>query len=266
MYLLIDIGGTKTLLSIANASGELLHSIKFPTLADQNLYAKTLLQQIRTNFALSGIEAIGVAVPGIVENNKIKMLGNLPWKNFDLAKLLKGEFGAPAYLENDANLAALAEAKRLPGRTVYLTFSTGIGGGVINDGELDKKNRNFEPGHEIYTYNGKKSEWEDLAAAKPFAEHYKKLVQEITDKKVWQEEAPTKISLGLIPIIKELKPDRIIFGGPLGFQLDRYRKPLRKIIKDALPGKTLPRFLIAKYDQFSVIQGCLLYVKTQRSH
>lgn len=266
MYLLIDIGGTKTLLSIANASGEPLHSVKFPTLADQNLYAKTLLQQIRTNFALSNIEAIGVAVPGIIENNKIKMLGNLPWKNFDLAKLLKDEFGAPAYLENDANLAALAEAKRLPGRTIYLTFSTGIGGGIIDDDALNKKYRNFEPGHEIYTYDDKKSEWEDLAAAKPFAERHKKFVQDITDKKVWHDEVPVKISLGLIPIIKKYKPDRIIFGGPLGFQLNRYRQPLRKICQDALPGQTLPRFLIAKYDQFSVIQGCLLYVKTQHSH
>lgn len=266
MYLLVDIGGTKTLLSIANASGEPLHSVKFPTLTDQNLYAKTLLQQIRTSFAISNIKAIGVAVPGIVENNKIKMLGNLPWKNFDLAKLLKDELGAPAYLENDANLAALAEAKRLPGRTVYLTFSTGIGGGVVDDGILSKKYRNFEPGHEIYTHDGKKSEWEDLAAAKPFAEHYKKFVQDITDKKIWNDEVPAKISLGLISIIKELKPDRIIFGGPLGFQLNRYRAPLRKICQDALPGKTLPRFLIAKYDQFSVIQGCLLYVKTQHSH
>lgn len=266
MYLLIDIGGTKTLLSIANNSGELLHSVKFPTVADQNLYAKTLLQQIRTNFALSSIEAIGVAVPGIIEGNKIKMLGNLPWKNFDLAKLLKDELGAPAYLENDANLAALAEAKRLPGRTIYLTFSTGIGGGIVDDGILSKKYRNFEPGHEIYTYEGKKSEWEDLAAAKAFTDRFKKYVQDISDKKIWHEEVPTKISLGLIPIIKELKPDRIIFGGPLGFQLDRYRKPLRKICQDALPGKTLPRFYIAKYDQFSVIQGCLLYVKTQHSH
>ena len=266
MYLLIDIGGTKTLLSIANASGELLHSVKFPTLADQNLYAKSLLQQIRTNFALSDIKAIGVAVPGIVEDNKIKMLGNLPWKNFDLAKLLKDELGAPAYLENDANLAALAEAKRLPGRTIYLTFSTGIGGGIVDDGILNAKYRNFEPGHEIYTYDNQKSEWEDLAAAKPFKERFGKYVQDITDKKFWREEVPAKVSLGLIPIIKEYKPDRIVFGGPLGFQLGRYRDPLRKIIQNALPNNKLPRFLIAKYDQFSVIQGCLLYAKTQHSH
>lgn len=265
MYLLIDIGGTKTLLSIANNSGDLLHSVKFPTLADQKLYAKTLLQQIRTNFALSNIKAISVAAPGVVKDNKIQMLGNLPWKNFDIAAFLEGELGAPTCVENDANLAALAEAKRLPGRTIYLTFSTGIGGGVVDDGKLNAKYHDFEPGHEIYSYDGKQSEWEDLAAAKPFRERFGKYVQDITDKKVWHEEIPAKISLGLIPIIKELKPDRIIFGGPLGFQLDRYRAPLRKIIQNALPNKTLPRFYIAKYDQFSVIQGCLLYAKSQHS-
>ena len=265
MYLLIDIGGTKTLISIANNAGDLLHSVKFPTLADQNLYAKTLLQQIRTNFALSNIKAIGVAVPGTVKNNKIQMLGNLPWKNFDIAKLLKDELDAPAYIENDANLAALAEAKRLPGRTVYLTFSTGIGGGVVEDNNLLPKYRNFEPGHVVYTYEEERAEWEDLAAAKAIAAKYNKYVQDITDKEVWNEEIPTKISLGLIPIIKELKPDRIIFGGPLGFELDRYRRPLRKILKSAIPDKTLPRLFVAKYDSFSVIQGCLLYAKTQYS-
>ncbi len=266
MYLLIDVGGTKTLLAIANPKGKILHSIKFPTIHDQNIFAKNLVQQIRSNFALGSIEAIGVALPGVVKDNKVQWLGNLPWKNFDLAKILKDEFGIPAYIENDANLAALAEAKNKTGRTLYLTFSTGIGGGVVDDNVLSKKFQDFEPGHAIYEYNGEKSEWEDLASAKAFVDQYGIKVQDIKDAKCWSKEVPERIALGLAPIIAETKPDRVVFGGPLGFELKRYRTPLRRILKNELNTKTLPRFTAAKYGNFSVIEGCFLYAKANNTN
>jgi predicted NBD/HSP70 family sugar kinase len=266
MYLLIDVGGTKTLIAIANQSGKVLHSLKFPTITDQKLFSKNLVQQIRSNFALSNVEAIGVAMPGIVKKNVAVELGNLPWKNFDLAKLLKEEFGINAYIENDANLAALSEAPKQTGRSVYLTFSTGIGGGVIDDGKLAAHHKNFEPGHDIYELNGESAEWEDLASAKTFHDKYKKDFQEITDEAFWEKEVPEAIAVGLIPTIKSLKPDRIIFGGPLGFELNRYRAPLRKILKSKLGKTTLPRLFVAKYGNFSVIQGCYLYAKAKNSH
>lgn len=266
MYLLIDVGGTKTLLAIANPKGKILHSIKFPTIHDQNIFAKNLVQQIRSNFALGSIEAIGVALPGVVKDNKVQWLGNLPWKNFDLAKILKDEFDIPAYIENDANLAALAEAKNKTGRTLYLTFSTGIGGGVVDDNVLSKKFQDFEPGHTIYEYNGEKSEWEDLASAKAFVDQYGIKVQDIKDTKCWSKEVPERIALGLAPVITETKPDRVVFGGPLGFELKRYRTPLRRILKNELNTKTLPRFTAAKYGNFSVIEGCFLYAKANNAN
>ena len=69
MYLLIDVGGTKTLIAIADKRGKVLHSLKFPTITDQKLFTKNLIQQIRSNFALSDITAIGVAMPGIIKKN-----------------------------------------------------------------------------------------------------------------------------------------------------------------------------------------------------
>jgi len=267
MYLLIDIGGSKTLIAIANQSGKILHSFKFPTIIDQDLFTKNLIQQIRSNFALSNIIAIGVAMPGIVKRNIAVELGNLPWKNFDLAKVLKDEFGVNIFIENDANLAALAEAQKQTGRSIYLTFSTGIGGGVIDDGKLAPSHKNFEPGHNIYQLNGKSAEWEDLASAKTFRVKYDKYVDSITDPEFWNKEVPEALAVGLIPIIQGLKPNRIIFGGPLGFQLNQYRTPLRKLLKDKL-GKTatLPRLFVAKYGNFSVIQGCYLYAKAKSTH
>jgi glucokinase len=89
------------------------------------------------------VAAIGIASPGpldphtgtILETPNIK-----EWTNFPLAPKLSEHFGVPVYLDNDANMAGLAEWKYGAGvkhhDLVYLTISTGIGGGVITNNEL----------------------------------------------------------------------------------------------------------------------------------
>ncbi len=89
------------------------------------------------------LEAIGIAAPGpldprtgiIIETPNIQ-----EWKNFPIAEKLTSHFGCPVYLGNDANLAALGEWRYGAGQghdhLIYLTISTGVGGGVISDGHL----------------------------------------------------------------------------------------------------------------------------------
>ena len=265
MYLCIDVGGTKTLIALFDNKGKLLHSIKFLTNANQVKFYQALIQQIKVNFVLSGIKAISVAMPGIVKNNYATWLGNLPWHNFDIAKKLNKDFNLPVYVENDANLAALAEARNAKGRSLYFTFSTGIGGGVIEDGKLVKRYLEFEPGHIEYIYEGKKAEWEDLAAASAINTKFGKLVSELTTPEEWNE-VIKRILLGLVPLTTSIKPARIIFGGPLGLHLNHYRAKLRKEFLAELPSNlTAPRFLIAKYGSFSSIYGCYYYAKLKES-
>lgn len=85
-----------------------------------------------------GVTAIGIAAPGPLDPRAgvILTTPNIPgWNNFPLAEKLSQEFSVPVYLNNDANLAALGEWKFGAGRghqdVLYLTVSTGIGGGVI---------------------------------------------------------------------------------------------------------------------------------------
>jgi glucokinase len=84
------------------------------------------------------VEAIGMASPGPLDPSSGVILAtpNIPeWVNFPLTKKLSAHFGVPAYLDNDANLAALGEWKFGAGQghhdVLYLTISTGIGGGVV---------------------------------------------------------------------------------------------------------------------------------------
>ena len=130
MYLCVDIGGTKTIVALVDSKGKLLHSVKFLTNNNQTKFYEALTQQIRVNFVMSSIKAISVAMPGLVKHNRAIWLGNLPWHDMDIAKMLKADFGLPVYVENDANLAALAEARSAKGRSLYFTFSTACPNGI----------------------------------------------------------------------------------------------------------------------------------------
>ena len=266
MYLCIDIGGTKTIVALVDANGKILHSVKFATLQNQRQFYENLRQQIRVNFCISSIKSCAVAMPGIVKRNVATWLGNLDWHNFDIATKLHDDFGLTVYVENDANLAALAEAHHCKGRSLYFTFSTGIGGGIVEDGQLAKRYRDFEPGHVLYTYEGVEKEWEDFAAASAINAKYGKLVDEITEPEDWLD-ITHRMLLGLVPMTTSIKPDRIIFGGPLGLALDTYRTSLRKQLRAKLPAKIkMPRLVVAKYGSFSVIYGCYRYAKLKESH
>jgi glucokinase len=89
------------------------------------------------------LAAVGVSLPGPLdpENGVVHSPPNLPgWKDVPVGELLVRAFGCPVRLENDANAAALAEwrfgAARGLSHVVYLTMSTGVGGGLILDGRL----------------------------------------------------------------------------------------------------------------------------------
>ncbi len=89
------------------------------------------------------LDAIGIAAPGPL-NPRTGVILDTPnideWDNFPIVDKLNDYFNIPVYLGNDANLAALGEWKYGAGRghehLLYLTISTGVGGGVISDGHL----------------------------------------------------------------------------------------------------------------------------------
>jgi glucokinase len=91
----------------------------------------------------AAFHAIGIGIPGVIDpkSGVIVTAPNLDdWVGIPIAKRIEEKIGAPAILGNDANLAALGEWRFGAGQghrhLVYLTISTGIGGGVICDGQL----------------------------------------------------------------------------------------------------------------------------------
>lgn len=89
------------------------------------------------------VAAIGIAAPGPINprTGVVIETPNIPeWEDFPLTEKLSAHFGIPAYLGNDANLAALGECRYGAGKShnhlLYLTVSTGVGGGVVSDDHL----------------------------------------------------------------------------------------------------------------------------------
>jgi glucokinase len=143
----VDIGGTKIALGLSDMEGRALPFRRFPTRVERGPHriVEQALDELgkMTSEAGGRVAAVGVGCGGPLDRSSGLILSpaNLPgWDEFPVVDLVRERFGAPVELDNDANAAALAEYEYGAGRgaesMVYLTISTGIGGGVILGGRL----------------------------------------------------------------------------------------------------------------------------------
>src|SRR5688572_5677130 len=134
MIVAVDTGGTKTLVSSFDHHGKIQQTIKFPTPKQQEEYVSLLRSTLRKNYKHTKVDTIVIALPGIVKDGVALWCNNLKWKNFEAYKAFKDVLDdVPVSIENDANLAGLAEARALepiPTSVLYVTISTGIGTGI----------------------------------------------------------------------------------------------------------------------------------------
>ena len=145
----LDIGGTKMLAGIIDDSGELVVRRRIDTwascgaadvIARAASHLRELAQEI--GMATDRLTGIGCSVPGPLDSERgvVIFSPNLAWRDVPLAAVLSEDLGVPVKIEDDARCAALGEARRGGARgaqnAVYVTISTGIGGGVIVNGRI----------------------------------------------------------------------------------------------------------------------------------
>ena len=143
----VDIGGTKISIAVARIAGDIIAKRQIPTNSgsgpDPALAAITnVLNELITQTS-QPLRAIGVGSPAPLDVDKGLILSpsNLrSWVKFPVLELLRERFGTLVALENDANAAALGEHIYGAGRgcenVLYVTVSTGVGGGLIINGQL----------------------------------------------------------------------------------------------------------------------------------
>ena len=146
----IDIGGTKCAISYGTYDEENIQLIakeKIKTGTPQETLAnlKELIDQVLSNNNLqpSDISAMGISCGGPLDSQKGVILSppNLPgWDEIAIVDYFESRYHVPVYLQNDANACAVAEWRMGAGRgtqnMVFLTFGTGLGAGLILNGQL----------------------------------------------------------------------------------------------------------------------------------
>lgn len=141
----IDLGGTNVRVAKIAEDGEVIFEIKSPSYALEgpDKVVKNILTLIRQIPEYHACTGIGIGVPGPVDtiHGEMIMATNLPgFERYPITKQIEDEINIPCFLDNDANVAGLAEALVGAGKgypiVYYITHSTGIGGALVVNGRV----------------------------------------------------------------------------------------------------------------------------------
>jgi len=279
--LAIDIGGTKLAAGIVDTEGRILARGEVPTLAAEGLepvlgrivgLGRDLLS--RPEVADVSVHRVGVGCAGPVDLKAGIVFNppNLPgWLRVPLIDHLQEALALPAVLENDANAAALGEFRYGAGKgarsIVYLTVSTGIGGGIILEGKIwhGLKDSAGEIGHMTVCPDGplcgcgNRGCLEAMASGTSIARRAREAVAagrqtglseipaltsadvvrlaqagDVVAREVW-DSAVTYLGIGVAAVITILAPERVVIGGGVtragDFLFDSLREHLRRRVK-----------------------------------
>jgi len=273
----IDIGGTKIAIGRSDVNGNLEESLRFSTNVVRGYRAilGEIIEKTERLFNDQSVKAIGIGCGGPLDSKKGRVLSppNLPgWDNVLIVEDIKSIFKVPVYLENDANAAALGEFHFGVGRNVnnmvYLTLSTGIGGGIIINNRLvhGVRDSGGEVGHQTilpdgpFCNCGNRGCLEAISSGTGIAKTFKerllsgrdsivrswiKDVSEIDAKmiadaakwgdtlakEVW-DEAIYYLGIGIANIITILSPEMVVLGGSLTKYGESLFLRVREIVKE----------------------------------
>ena len=203
----IDVGGTSIKGGVVEDSGKLLETFRIVVTKGepQEETVKKLIELIKNflkenNYKTEDLIGVGCGVPGIIDstNGIITFSGNLKWRDFPIKKQLEEGLHLPVRITNDANAAALAEAKYGSGSKyksfLMVTLGTGIGSGIFVDGKLYEGNlgKGAEFGHSLLVMDGRqcscgrKGCLEAYASATALVKDTKAMMELHKDSKLWQ--------------------------------------------------------------------------------
>ena len=269
MFIVADIGGTKTRVAGSDDASHIGEPVMFDT--PQN-FEEGMRRLHEAAFAIApdGPQRAVVGVPGILTQTRDSLFRapHLPqWQDVNIKKRLETELACPVALLNDAALVALGEAHFGAGRGFpivgYVTVSTGIGGARIVDGAIDKSLYGFEPGHRLLSVHGKLQELEAVVSGAALQEKYGEQPTHIRNPALW-EELTTILSQELYNLILDWSPDCLVLGGSLfkegGFTVQAIEKKLTAL-NVSFP--TLPALKPAELGDIGGLYGGIAYLAQQ---
>ena len=206
-YVGIDLGGTFIKGGIVDDLGNIICSDKVPTESEggQDVVAANIAKLANALIEKAGLSkddlvGIGMGVPGMIdsENGVVILSNNLKWYNFNIAKAVSDRTGLNVKIANDANVATLAEVKfgaaKNRRNVIMLTLGTGVGGGIVANGQLIEGNLSVgaELGHAVIARGGEQCTCgrrgclEAYASATALIRDTKRAMQAHPDSKMWE--------------------------------------------------------------------------------
>lgn len=263
-YIVFDVGGTSVKWAIMDGNFKIIKKDRFPT---DILKIQTTGLMVKLGMFIKDIEkkygninGIAIGMPGVVDPVTTKIIGatpNLPGsQNLDIKKeLSKFTKTKNIIVHNDANLAAMGEyvkgSMKGTNNSLLITIGTGIGSGLILNGELFLGANNWagEVGRQFI----KSQKWESIASTKALLNYVKEVTGkemdgvEVTAKLKQKDEAITEIyhawldnlSQGLYNIIQVLNPETIALGGGISESPEFKMKKLKQVIMTYTSNKEL---------------------------
>jgi glucokinase len=264
----VDIGGTKVLAGTVDAAGRVLSRVRgdtppsgAPAAAVEDVVV-ALVGELRTAYDVS---AVGVGAAGFVDRQGgVAFAPHLSWREEPLAAKLTERLGVPVVVDNDANVAALAELRLGAARgrrdVVCVTLGTGIGGAVVLDGEVRRGGHGFagEFGHVAVEPDGRdcpcgqRGCWEQYCSGTALVRAANALEGTpagVTGVDVtlaagagepWAvtafEEIGTWLGHGLAGVCAALDPELVVIGGGLVDAGDLLLDPARAMLEKRLVG------------------------------
>jgi glucokinase len=313
----VDLGGTKTIVAVVLPTGKIISRRYYLTLADEGTRAvlNRLSSAINQSIAQARLKnteliGIGIAAAGILDTRKgiVTTSPNLPgWHNVQLRDVIAARSDLATYLINDASAAALGEHRFGAGRgfdnLLYLTVSTGIGGGIIINGELYSGADGCagELGHMTIEADGPQCHCGNFGCLEAMASGWaiakeavtrinqgeKSSIIELVDSRLENITAETVaaaarggdrlacdivakaanyLGIGLANLVNIFNPELIVIGGGLSKMGNILLRPARKVIKERafrLPAQTV-RIVRARLGSNAGIIGAAAYVYDYR--
>ena len=287
-YVGIDLGGTFIKGGIVDDLGNILYSDKVPTEKEKgsdgvakNIAALVEILLKKADLSTDDVQGIGMGVPGMIDSKAgvVTYSNNLCWKDFHIAGKVSELTGMQVKIANDANVAALGEAKFGAARgcqnMVMFTLGTGVGGGIIAEGKLIEGNKSAgaEIGHMVIVANGeectcgRKGCMEAYSSATALIRDTKRAMQAHKDSKMWEigslDEVTGKtafdykdsdpyakavvdsyiehLAFGITNAANLFRPEFVLLGGGVCAEGDNLIKPLQALLdRDIFAGDLGP--------------------------
>ena len=225
--LLLDIGGTKCSIASAKNLEEVTELVTADYKTPENILKQLALHAAELMAKDSTIDRVGISFGGPYDfaNQRVKRSVHVSgWEEFDFSDWSKRVLGLPAVADNDANVGALGEFVSRGSRhknLAYVTVSTGIGSGLIINGEIYRGHGELagELGHIVIDPSGPEDELGNRGTLERFCsgywlrKDYGKSAQELLLDDAFLLDYSTRLAAGLSTLVKLINPELLVLGG-----------------------------------------------------